>query len=519
MQVPNIIGENIIKREWLTWLAVFVGLCLCTAFADFSTKGEPREALVAVDMLKSGNWILPVDASGDMSYKPPMFHWLIVMFSLPFGHVSEFTSRLPSVLALTLLLMLTAKFCAREYGKGFGVLCAMFALTSFEMMRSGTIARVDMVLTLFMVGAMYALFYSAKSACRVGLWCLSVICMSAGVLTKGPVAILLPLATYWLWRMIGSGNFFKETALCVALALVSLIIPGIWYYAAWRQGGDGFLTLAMEENFGRFTGTMSYDSHVKPIWYNFTSLLIGLLPWSALALATLFSSKVRKSVSQLRHIKQRWSNMSAEARYAFVSAVLIFVFYCIPKSKRSVYLLPMYPFMAYAMGSYAVWLTRNSVIGKHIIQRLLIVVMCLYAVGIGIVFPIYGKVESDKYKARQIERIVPADKKIYTFIPDRFVRFYILNFYLDGRLVSSLPSGQTQKLDKLNAAMMRLPDEREFYLLTTQEIYKGKGADNYGLNDRLNAEEFKVTLVYESAYRTHDIKGKPIILKIQRTRE
>ena len=36
-----------------------------------------------------------------------------------------------------------------------------------------------------------------------------------------------------------------------------------------------------------------------------------------------------------------------------------FVFYCIPKSKRSVYLLPIYPFIAYFLAEYIMYLTRK----------------------------------------------------------------------------------------------------------------------------------------------------------------
>ncbi len=54
--------------------------------------------------------------------------------------------------------------------------------------------------------------------------------------------------------------------------------------AAWQQGGDEFPSLVYEENIGRMTGTMSYDSHVHPFTYNFTSLLSGWAPWTLLML-------------------------------------------------------------------------------------------------------------------------------------------------------------------------------------------------------------------------------------------
>ena len=46
--------------------------------------------------------------------------------------------------------------------------------------------------------------------------------------------------------------------------------------------------------------------------------------------------------------------------FSLLSIVLIFVFYCIPKSKRSVYLLPIYPFIAYFLAEYIMYLVRKN---------------------------------------------------------------------------------------------------------------------------------------------------------------
>ena len=45
--------------------------------------------------------------------------------------------------------------------------------------------------------------------------------------------------------------------------------------------------------------------------------------------------------------------------FVWLAFGLILFFYCIPKSKRSVYLLPCYPFMAWLMAQYVVWLVAN----------------------------------------------------------------------------------------------------------------------------------------------------------------
>ena len=40
----------------------------------FNSKGEPREAIVAVSMLQGGNWLLPVNFGTDIPFKLSLIH-------------------------------------------------------------------------------------------------------------------------------------------------------------------------------------------------------------------------------------------------------------------------------------------------------------------------------------------------------------------------------------------------------------------------------------------------------------
>lgn len=81
---------------------------------DFSTKGEPREAAVAISMLESGNWVLPQTYADEFAFKPPMAHWLMALCSLPGGVVTEFSSRLPSAVAFVVLMGFVLVFFGRR---------------------------------------------------------------------------------------------------------------------------------------------------------------------------------------------------------------------------------------------------------------------------------------------------------------------------------------------------------------------------------------------------------------------
>lgn len=53
-------------------------------------------------------------------------------------------------------------------------------------------------------------------------------------------------------------------------------------------------------------------------------------------------------------------NQSPVQLFTWLVILIIFVFYCIPKSKRSVYLLPIYPFMAVLIAEYLLALVQKG---------------------------------------------------------------------------------------------------------------------------------------------------------------
>ena len=72
-------------------LVLFISMLLTLPWitmGEFYYKGEPREATLATFIMNTGNWILPSGYADETAYKPPFMHWLIVLFSLPFGSVS-----------------------------------------------------------------------------------------------------------------------------------------------------------------------------------------------------------------------------------------------------------------------------------------------------------------------------------------------------------------------------------------------------------------------------------------------
>lgn len=346
-------------------LLPFLGL------TEFSTKGEPREAVVALSMLKEGNWILPVNNGCDIPYKPPFFHYCIAVLSLLAGGISEYTSRLPSALSLIGLAVGCFVFYRRRLSTTVAVSGALLLLTAFEVHRAGINCRVDMLLTAFTVGSLL-LFYRWWERGSRGLPVLAILCMSGAVMTKGPVGFILPCFVMGVFSLIRGEKFWRTFFSYVLFALLSCVLPAIWYILAWQEGGQQFLDLVWEENIGRMTGSMSYESHEHPFTYNFVCLLTGWAPWTLLLLISLFSKPWKHTGSantsratffeskgagaKFQHLRVRLMQIAPVKLFTWLSFVLVLFFYCLPSSKRSVYLLPCYPFMAMLIAQYIEWL-------------------------------------------------------------------------------------------------------------------------------------------------------------------
>lgn len=362
------------KALWIVAVLAIVLTMPALGLADFYSKGEPREAIVAYTMLEHGNWILPINNGGDIPYKPPFFHWCIALCSLLQGYVSEFTSRLPSAIALVLMAVGGFRFFARRRGVGLALIATVLTLTAFEVHRAGTNCRVDMVNTAFMVGALY-LMYAWWERGKHALPWLAILCMSGAALTKGPVGILLPCFVMGVFMLTQRENVWSAFWRMALIALCAMVLPLLWYYAAWQQGGDEFLRLVKEENVDRLLGKMSYESHENPFWYNFITLITGWLPYTLMLLCSLFVLPW-KQFSKTR-LMQSIRKADSLQMFTWLSFGLILFFYCIPKSKRSVYLLPCYPFMAMLMAQYIVWLMSNK---KDVVLKAFVWIMA--AIGI-----------------------------------------------------------------------------------------------------------------------------------------
>ncbi len=376
-------------QVWAAALFGFSVLLFCWGLGriPFYTKGEPREAVQVWDEVNRGEWILPLRNGHELPSKPPLFHWLGGVVALATGEVDEFSVRLPSAVLATFSVLLVFWLGLKKWGTSAGVFAALMLATNFEWMRAATTARVDMTVTAFMVGAFVALdrVVSAPSPTPRALFSFY-LCMGLAALGKGPVGILLPamvavgyLALRRDLARLRQMRLFSGGAFALALALW-------WYVAAVLHGGMAFFQKQiLVENFGRFFAAgASGAGHVHPFYYLIGGFFAGFLPWSLFVIPLgLHLYNHRRRLEALGYL------------YPLVWFVTVFVFYSLSQSKRTVYLLPLYPAASLLLGAWWSGIAENAVgmppavvrtlrvLGGVMIALLVVVSATLLATGLG----------------------------------------------------------------------------------------------------------------------------------------
>lgn len=316
----------------------------------FHSKGEPREVLVSQAMLNTANWILPQRYQDQIATKPPMAHWMIAAAALVKGNLTEFSARLPSLAISFASVLALFFFLASRTSPELAVLSSLTLMTSALWYRSSISCRVDMLLAGFMVLALLLMYVWAEREYRGNSTLTGIIFLiTYGILTKGPVALILPALIWISYQLIERRNLHSLIVTSLKLFLSPLLLSSIWYLLAYSQGGSEFLHVVWSENVARMTGEMTSgkDPHQHSVLFLIGTLFAGTFPWCLL----IFVYPWRQDVGNKRLIGWRkplhlLRNMPNIYLYFTIVCVCVFGFYCIPSSKKAEYLLPLYPFLS-----------------------------------------------------------------------------------------------------------------------------------------------------------------------------
>lgn len=258
----------------------------------------PRFAVIAREMIQGGDWLVPHQHGRPYLNKPILFIWLVAGPSALAGDANALWLRLPSALALVATGLATCAWArARTGSRAVGRVAGLLVMTMFLTSELGRTGRPDMLVAACSTVA--AAFVDRAALGRGGrfdpLW--AGLASGAGILSKGPVALLVPAAVLFLPTPGTTLRARLGRARPLLVLGVALAVAAAWVLPAWRRAGDGFFQgLVVQQVKDRVEGR---GNHQEGPFYYLTQLPGVLAPWGlvggVVALAA-FAPRVRRAV-------------------------------------------------------------------------------------------------------------------------------------------------------------------------------------------------------------------------------
>ncbi len=372
-------------------LNIFVLFCLIVFTFGFNFYGAPlfdedegAYACVSTEMIKNNDFLTATLNGIPFFHKPPFFYWVQAL-SIKIFQFSEFSCRLPSVLASMAWAMLLYRFVSRRYGSEKGFLAAALMATSLHITIIAKAAIPDALLNLFISGAMFSISDHLETEKR-GYAVSAHVFIGLGMMTKGPVAAFIPLVSSMI-AYISSGKtklWLKAVSDPAGLAaLFSIYLP--WNILMWMKHGRPFIdAIFLKHNIGRFSSAM--EGHSGPFFYYIPVILAGFIPNTRLLLKGFFKTG------------EHWKKPDSRLMLAWFFTVL--VFFSLGATKLHHYIIygytPLFIIMAFEAdrASYSAgdWLPA--------------VILMFFIASVPFILPIITPYISDRL-AREILPLVP----------------------------------------------------------------------------------------------------------------
>lgn len=360
------------KSESLTWIVL---LCLAAALFGLNAGGydlwppdEPRYAEVAREMVVSGDYLVPHVNGETYTEKPPLLFWAMALFSLILGESNAWSVRLPSILSGIYVVGMVYVLGRRMFNARVAFWAALVLITCFRFWYQARRGQIDVLLTATMITALYG-FWRWDLERRNQWLVLAYAAMGAGMLAKGPPALVFPLLFLFAFYWKNPAGRKKTHWVLGSLAAIGAVL--LWYVPARLAGADTAVESVgsdiggnlFRNTIGRFVLGVS---KAQPPWYYLKTLPVDLLPWTFIAPPILYWAWKNRKTSQAM-----W------ALYAWLVPALIF--FSISIGKRELYLLPLLPVFALVFGAAIVhlqdagnlrWMKRGGVVWSALLTLL-----------------------------------------------------------------------------------------------------------------------------------------------------
>jgi 4-amino-4-deoxy-L-arabinose transferase-like glycosyltransferase len=306
----NLPNDSTVERSW--WQEVEVALIIALVLGAYFLRGgempiqgeEPTRAQIALEMVQSGNWIVPCQQGNPFLTRAPFQNWLIAVSCLAFGSWDVWAVRFHSLMAVLLTTLVVYGY-SRTFLTRLGALAAAASFATMgHMFTKGYQAETD-ALFIFLISGSLLLWHwglvrswpdALTFSCGYGL-------MALANLTKGlqgPLYFLGAITFYLVatkqWRRLFCKGHLVGILVGAAIHL-AWIIPFAWQVGWSNALAPWFGDVAMTHN-GSLRNWRVAETLLHLLTYPL-EVWLAILPWSLLLLLYL-SRSFRKSIREAR---------------------------------------------------------------------------------------------------------------------------------------------------------------------------------------------------------------------------
>ena len=322
-----------------------------------STLWDANEAFYAETprvMIETGDYVSPSFNTNPRFNKPPLTYWIVAASYHVFG-ISEWSERLPIVLAAMGLIAVAFVIGRTVWGIQVGLWAAIVMASLPRFLMHSRRTSIDVVLSLFM-GLTLTFFTLAELRPeRRKLWlCLMYMCIGFGFMTKGPVAVVLPGAAFFIYLLVEKRLKDLTRMMIPAGIAIFLAIVVPWYLLVFQKHGANYIvSFILNENIGRYT-----DEGWGPRRHFFylQTMLGDLFPWSLLMIVALVCVGFRRRFGEWIFGSNSIDTASGSeqafsiARLLAIWIAVIVGFYSLSRNQQDQYVMPTFLAAAVLVG-------------------------------------------------------------------------------------------------------------------------------------------------------------------------
>lgn len=284
------------------WLIALFGLLMIAMLINLASHhafvhtDEARRSVVSLEMLLSGNYLVPTIQGEYYLNKPPLYNWLLAAVFKLWGEPSILAQRLVSVFFCFSLAASVYLICKRQWQAALAPL--FFIVNARVLFYDSFLGMIDFPFSFVSFLQIYSIYYFYEKRNWTALFLVSYLLMCMGFLMKALPSVAFQggslLALAWF---SGSLRLFfrKEHFYGVLLGLAILGIYYAAYLSAVSLAPSELIATILDESTRRTVVRFGWTATLKHLLVFPFDFIINFSPWSWIVLL-FFHREIRQRI-------------------------------------------------------------------------------------------------------------------------------------------------------------------------------------------------------------------------------